>query len=89
MHVVIALPPLQITDSSRDILLEVSSSQNLASCKGVMDALVEGMCEGGIVGSDGVLCVEQAKVVGEAGGLLVLYPSRVDLTSDRIEVKRP
>ena len=54
-----------------------------------MDALIEGMCEGGIVGGDGVLCVEQVRVVGEGGGLLVLYPSRTDLTSDKIDVERP
>ena len=54
-----------------------------------MDALLVGMCEEGLVGSDGVLCVEQGKVVDTGGQLLVLYPSKTDLGSDKVEVRRP
>ena len=54
-----------------------------------MDSLIVGMCEEGIVGGDGVLCVEQGRVVDGAGQLLVLYPSRPDLASDKVQVRRP
>ena len=54
-----------------------------------MDTLIEGMCWGGIVGADGVLGVEQVRVVDHAGHLLVLYPSRTDLTSGKVNVRRP
>ena len=73
------------------MLLEVTSTESLASCKSVMDALVVGMCECGVgVSSEGVMVVEQGRVVeAESGQLLVLYPSKIDLTSDVITVKRP
>jgi len=47
------------------------------------------MCEAGLVGSDGVLSVEQGRVVEEGGKLLVLYPSRTDLSSGSVDVRRP
>ena len=75
--------------TSSDMLLEVTSGESLALCKEVMDRLIVGMCEGGLVGSDGVLSVEQGKVVEEGGQLLVLYPSRTDLSADTINVHRP
>lgn len=82
---------LQIEATSRDLLLEVTSSESLASCKAVMDALVVGMCEEGLglEGGEGTLCVEQGRVEDEGGQLLVLYPSRTDLTTDKIDVRRP
>ena len=52
-------------NTSRDLLLEVTSGETLAVCKLVMDRLIVGMCEGGLVGSDGLLSVEQGKVVEE------------------------
>lgn len=95
--VVVSLPPLTNSDQSKiepttsDVLLEVTSTESLASCKSVMDALVVGMCECGVgVSSEGVMVVEQGRVVeAESGQLLVLYPSKIDLTSDVITVKRP
>ena len=75
--------------TSCDLLLEVTSVESLAVCKQVMDRLIVGMCEGGLVGSDGVLSVEQGRVVEEGGQLLVLYPSRTDLSTDTINVHRP
>ena len=74
--------------TSSDLLLEVTSGESLAVCKEVMDRLIVGMCEGGLVGS-GVLSVEQGRVVEEGGQLLVLYPSRTDLSTDTINIHRP
>ena len=74
-----------------DLFLEVTSSDTLATCKSVMDALIYALCESGVgVRGDRVLCVEQVRVV-EAGDshLLVLYPSRTDLTDDKYAVLRP
>lgn len=84
-----ALFPIQVCASSRDLLLEVTSGESLAACKSVMDSLIVGMCEAGLVGSDGVLSVEQGRVVEEGGKLLVLYPSRTDLSSGIVDVRRP
>ena len=56
-----------------------------------MDALVLAMSEAGLQcrGSSGGLCVEQARVVDQEGKLLVLYPSRLDLNTDTVDVRRP
>lgn len=82
--------PLQIQPSTCDLFLEVTSSDNLASCKAVMDSLIYGMREGGMgVRDDGVMYVEQARVADENGQLLVLYPSRTDLTSEKYVVEHP
>lgn len=83
---------IQIEATSTDILLEVTSSTNLATCKSVMDSLVSGMCESGVgVSREGVMLVEQVKVVEQnERQLLVLYPSRTDLTDyTTINVARP
>ena len=49
-----------------------------------------GMREGGIgVKSDGVMYVEQGRVIDENGQLLVLYPSRTDLTDEKFVVVHP
>lgn len=74
-----------------DLFLEVTSSDTLATCKSVMDALIYALCEAGVgVRDDVVLCVEQVKVL-EAGDdrLLVLYPSRTDLGDEKFSVRRP
>ena len=62
-----ALVPIQVCASSHDLLLEVTSGESLAACKSVMDSLIVGMCEAGLVGSDGVLSVEQGRVMEEGG----------------------
>ena len=73
------------------MFLEVTSSANLATCKSVMDSLVCGMCESGVgVSSDGVMRVEQVKVLDQGKQLLVMYPSRTDLVDcSSISVERP
>lgn len=95
MGSVLSLPPLtnselsKISPSSTEILLEVTSSDSLASCKKVMDSLIAAMCCEHLYSSthDGLM-VEQVKVVDAEGQLLVVYPSRPDLIIDTIEVKR-
>lgn len=72
--------------STTDILVEVTSRESLAAAKLVMEALLEGMVACQCAGME--LCVEQVKVM-EAEQLLVLYPSRADLTSDSLDVRRP
>ena len=69
----------------------MTSSDTLATCKSVMDALIYALCEAGVgVRDDCVLSVEQVRVE-EAGDnkLLVLYPSRTDLTDDKYATLRP
>ena len=80
---------LQIDSDTVNLFVEVSSSENLAICKSVMDALVCGMCEKGLGVVDSVLGVEQVKVLDESDMLLVLYPSRTDLLDSQYEVLRP
>ncbi len=69
-----------------DILVEVSSGDTLAATKLVMEAFMEGLVSCQCV--HGELCVEQVRVV-EDGQLLVLYPSRTDLSSPNLDVIRP
>ena len=57
-----------------------------------MDSLVCEMCASGVgVSSDGVMRVEQVKVVEHGSNqLLVMYPSRTDLVDcPSISVERP
>ncbi len=79
----------QIESSTSDLFLEVTSSDSLASCKLVMDSLICGMREKGLGVTDEVMAVEQVKVVDENGQLLVLYPSRTDLTDTSFVIIRP
>lgn len=67
----------------------MTSADSLASCKQVMDALVCGMCEMGLGVRKDMMSVEQVKVVSDTGQLLVLYPSRTDLTDTVFDVLRP
>lgn len=80
---------VQVVETTRQLLLEVTSSESLAVAKMVMDAVVTGV--GGMKEGRGEgVQVEQVRVVDEAGQLLVLYPSRTDLVaSSDIEVVRP
>lgn len=80
---------MQVLETTRELLVEVTSSESLAVAKTVMDALVTGVGTMKDGRGEG-LQVEQARVVDEAGQLLVLYPSRTDLvTSSNVEVVRP
>lgn len=68
----------------------MTSGESLGSCKKVMDTLVCGMCERGLgVNRNLRMSVEQVKVLDEAGQVLVLYPSRTDLTESTLEIVRP
>ena len=79
----------QIDSDTVNLFLEVSSSESLGVCKMVMDALVCGMCEKGLGVMEGVMRVEQVRVVDEANQLLVLYPSRTDLIDTAFVILRP
>eukprot|EP00057_Strongylocentrotus_purpuratus_P030155 XP_780852.3 PREDICTED: leucine-rich repeat-containing protein 47 [Strongylocentrotus purpuratus] len=98
---VISLPPItnadisKISRSTTDILIEVTSSEDLGSCKKVLQALLTKMLELNL-GSKGTsdegagaesteedkdnkLVVEQVRVINEDGELRVVYPSKTDL----------
>ena len=71
----------------------MTSSETLLAAKTAMDALVVGVAVMSVEGRRGECAgvrVEQVRVVDEAGQLLVLYPSRTDLTnSSEIKLIRP
>ena len=56
-----------------------------------MDALIYAMCEAGVATRDNVvLSVEQVRVVEATDSkLLVLYPSRTDLSEGKYDIVRP
>ena len=54
-----------------------------------MDTLVCGMCDLGLGVRRDKMEVEQVRVVDPSGQLLVLYPSRTDLTDTQFDVIRP
>lgn len=78
------------------MLIEVTSSKELAICKRVMDTLVQKMLEGGIKSStendvaaestQAELVLEQVRITHNEGQLRVVYPSHVDLVTDGIKV---
>ena len=77
-----------MSELTSDLLVEVTSSESLLAAKTAMDALVVGLAVMSVSG-EGVR-VEQVRVIDEAGQLLVLYPSRTDLSnSTDIIVTRP
>ncbi|XP_019857026.1 PREDICTED: leucine-rich repeat-containing protein 47-like [Amphimedon queenslandica] len=107
---VFSLPPLtnsepsKITEATRDVLVEVTSSTSLSDAKQAMSALLLEMIDNGLhsVSTDveeaatpkgpPQLIVEQTKVIDEADKLLVMYPARPDLILDsatKIDVMRP
>ena len=104
-------------DTSRDILIEITSSNNLDICKSVMQEFLQQLLEMGM-GSETAaaaaptaeaaappeesgdsaaaasqrtgehLVLQQVKVIGQEGGLRVMYPSRVDLQSEAFVIQR-
>ena len=88
---------IQITPSTTNVLVEVTSSRSLQACKAAVDSLAFEMLQAGF--SCGVaeqssfsheIVLEQCRVIDDTGTLLVAYPSRPDLVynNDDIEVKR-
>ena len=90
----------QIRAEKLDVLLEVTSPVDLATCKSVMDNLIIKMLEVGLQSCD-VSCeattaadaagkqeliIEQVRVVNSEEKLKVVYPSRVDLQLESIKV---
>jgi len=83
----------QIRAEKLDVLLEVTSPTDLATCKSVMEKLISKLLEAGLrsiptgdCAAEGkqVLLIEQVRVVNSDGQLKVVYPSRVDLQIDEL-----
>lgn len=83
----------QIRAEKLDVLLEVTSPVDLATCKSVMEKLISKLLEAGLrsiptgdCAAEGkqVLLIEQVRVVNSDGQLKVVYPSRVDLQIDEL-----
>ena len=83
----------QIRAEKLDVMLEVTSPIDLATCKSVMDNLISKLLEAGLpsiptedCATEGkqVLLIEQVRVVNSDGQLKVVYPSRVDLQIDEL-----
>lgn len=81
----------QIRAEKLDVLLEVTSPIDLATCKSVMEKLIRKLLEAGLhstgdCAAEGkqVLLIEQVRVVNSDGQLKVVYPSRIDLQFDEL-----
>ena len=83
----------QIRAEKLDVLLEVTSPIDLATCKSVMEKLISKLLEAGLhstptgdcAGEEGqLLLIEQVRVVNSDGQLKVVYPSRIDLQFDEL-----
>ena len=83
----------QIRAEKLDVMLEVTSPTDLATCKSVMEKLISKLLEAGLrsiltedCAAEGkqVLLIEQVRVVNSDGQLKVVYPSRVDLQIDEL-----
>ncbi|GFT54786.1 leucine-rich repeat-containing protein 47 [Nephila pilipes] len=91
----------KMSNETKDILLEVTGS-NLSTCKKVMDTLLVEMLKLGLGNLDNqgsndeegesqrnMLTVQQIKIVDEEEQLKVVYPSRTDIQTEGILIKRP
>ena len=86
-----------MTEETKNLLLEVTGDSQ-PTCKKVMDALVHGMLKQGVgaghvsvtdaVVQPHLLQLEPVRVTDAEGKLYVVYPSRVDLIFDDINVIR-
>lgn len=93
---------MQIKTGKLNVLLEVTSPVDLATCKSVMEQLISSMLEAGLhsshvtcttaaaaaaaEGGKQQLVIEQVRVVNSEGQLKVVYPSRVDLQLESVKV---
>lgn len=84
----------QITASTKDLLLEITSDKDAATCKWVMEALLKGIFASSLITSNPssgkIMTIEQVKVEGDDGSVKATYPSKVDLTDfgEDVEVSR-
>lgn len=103
---VISFPPItncdvtKVSKDTKDILIEVTSTLTLDTCKKVLDEMLKMMLEMGLgtggqasaASGDGLLLegqkliVEQVKIVDPEGTMKVVYPSRTDLQGDGFKV---
>lgn len=94
---------LQVSATTRDVLVEVTSRKSVATCRMVLDVLVGKLLHGGfaVSGSKGQeledwlseekppeLVVQQVRVNTSDGKLRVVFPSREDLLIDSVKVER-
>ena len=117
----ISFPPItnseksKVNQTTRNVLLEVTSTKSLAFCKLVIEKLLLECFASSLVqvaaeeegsqinanetssgdpavdattGGKRVLLVEQVKIFEESGELRVVYPSRVDLNLDQLNIIR-
>ena len=91
---------MQIKTGKLNVLLEVTSPVDLATCKSVMEQLISSMLEAGLHSSHVTSCtttaaaeggkqeivIEQVRVVNSEGQLKVVYPSRADLQLEPVKV---
>lgn len=92
------LNTFQISATTKDLLLEVTSDKDVATCKRVMEALLKGIFASSMIQiidrPDGTryksMLIEQVKVETDDDTLKVAYPSKVDLNDfgDNVEVVR-
>merc|ERR1712025_77655 len=106
-EVVISFPPItncditKVSKDTRDILIEVTSTITLDTCKKVLDEMLKLMLEMGLgsggtapasASGDGLLLegqklvVEQVKILDPEGTMKVVYPSRTDLQGEGFKV---
>lgn len=92
--VTISLPPLTNSDDSRisvqtkNILVEITSSSSLPGCKRAMEAFFTEVAQKGLGKAGDQLIVEQVRVVDSDGTMRNIFPSKVDLVSDLLQVER-
>lgn len=93
----ISLPPLTNSDNTacsletRNILIEITSSSSLPGCKQAFDTLISEMVNkrvGFSAENPNKMCLEQVKVVDDEGNLRNVYPSKVDLQLEGVQIQR-
>lgn len=87
---------LQITLDTKNILVEVTSSVNLKSCKEVLDALIRETAKLQLYAEDDKksseedfkcnMVIQQVRVVDKEGHLRVVYPAHPDLQFDDLRI---
>lgn len=75
----------KISIETREIFVEITSSENQMICRTVMDRLIEELVNNNFCP---VLIVEQIKVMQQNGNLLIAYPGKLDLQLPSINIIR-
>jgi len=97
---VVSFPPIsnsdltKISPETRNVFIEVTSSQDMNVCKRVMEALLKGMLDLELNASENSggkeigksLQLEQVRIFSLSDEIRVVYPSKVDLNFDETNV---